>query len=523
MNLKKSLLLLASLLILSGGIINAQNPIESITQAEIRDHIFFLASDYMNGRVGISAEYHIAAQYVATQFAAAGLEPLIENKDGSKSYFQGVPFIRTTYSDKLVWKIRKDGKENTLAHKEDFKVMFGNSFNHDNIEIVYVGYGIEEPGHDWNDFRDLDVGGKIMVCISGAPLRKGKPVLPEEIHKKYAGPDGLQSRLYALFSKGAKGIILVDIDNSSGIPFDLIPGDFETEKYVYSEGNARRQQRSIPSIYLARPGIFDILMGDNKNNPLAEPENIIKNYKPQLLEGVFLTSKIEVLNEDLVYANNVVGLVPGTDPVLKNEYIVVGAHLDHVKPVQGQVCNGADDNASGSAGVIEIAEALAMKPCRRSVVFITWTAEEMGLIGSRHFVGSKVLPLEQMKFNLNMDMIGRSDPENKTTRAHYVVTDKKYLGELESLINDINKGITNFPLLFDNDEDSPGGSDHQSFINEGIPGFFFFSGVHEDLHQPGDDPEKIDYPKAESISRLAYLITEQLANMDAVPSFMSED
>ena len=95
MNLKKSLLLLASLLILSGGIINAQNPIESITQAEIRDHIFFLASDYMNGRVGISAEYHIAAQYVATQFAAAGLEPLIENKDGSKSYFQGVPFIRT--------------------------------------------------------------------------------------------------------------------------------------------------------------------------------------------------------------------------------------------------------------------------------------------------------------------------------------------------------------------------------------------------------------------------------------------
>ncbi|MDT8401462.1 MAG: M28 family peptidase [Bacteroidales bacterium] len=525
MNIKKIALLSAGLFFICYSLADAQtqDPLESITEAEIRDHIFFLASDYMNGRVGPSAEYEIAAQYVASQFAAAGLEPLVRNEDGSKGYFQGVPFAKTTYSEKLEWKITKDGKENTLTHKEDFKVMFANNLNHDKLEIIYVGYGIEEPDHDWNDFKDLDVEGKIMVCLTGAPLKKGKPVLPDEVHEKYAGTRGLQSKIYGLFSKGAAGLILVDIDGSSGIPFDFIPGEFAQEKYVYREGESERRQRSMPSVYLAQPGIFDILLGGSKHNPLADPDNIIKNYKPQLLEGVSLISKIEVLSEELVYTKNVVGMVPGTDPVLKNEYIVVGAHLDHVKPLEGMVCNGADDNASGSTGVIEIAEAVAMNPCRRSVIFITYTAEEMGLIGSRHFVGSQLFPAEQMKFNLNMDMIGRSDPENKESRAHYVVSDKKYLNELESFIMDLNKGITDFPLIFDNDEDSPGGSDHQSFINAGIPGFFFFSGVHEDLHQPGDDPEKIDYAKAVSICRLGYLITTELANMDTVPTFMIED
>jgi len=218
----------------------------------------------------------------------------------------------------------------------------------------------------------------------------------------------------------------------------------------------------------------------------------------------------------------VIGIVPGTDPDLKNEFIVVGAHLDHVGPRQGQVCNGADDNASGSSGVMEIAEAVAMNPCKRSVVFITYTAEEKGLIGSRFFINSDVLPKENIKFNINLDMIGRSSPKNEKSRAHYVVTNKKYLNELDAFINDLNVGITDFPLLIDNDEDSPGGSDHQSFIAEDIPAFFFFSGVHKDLHQPGDDAEKIDYAKAESISRLGYLIARKLANMEEVPDFKSK-
>ena len=521
---KKMALLSAGVFFILCQLINAQStdPLESISEAELRDHIFFLASDYLNGRVGISPQYEIAAQYVATQFAAAGLQPVVENEDGSKSYFQGVPFLKTTYSDEIKWKIINDDGENTLIHKEDFKILYGNKLNHDKLEVVYAGYGIEEPDHKWNDFEDIDVEGKIMVCISGAPMKNGKAVLPEEVHRRYIGPRGLQSKIGALFSKGAEGLILVDIDASSGMPFSIIPSAFAREKYVY-QGGDNRQQRSMPSVYLAKREIINPLMENSKNTPLNAPEALEKNYRPGLLEDTYLVSSIDILNEEPVSASNVSGMVPGTDPVLKNEYIVVGAHLDHVKPVNGEVCNGADDNASGSAGVIEIAEALAMNPGKRSVIFITYTAEEMGLIGSRHFVNSNLFPAEKIKFNINMDMIGRSDPANEVSRAHYVVSDKKYIAGIEKFINQMNDGITDFPLIFDNDEDSPGGSDHQSFMSAGIPAFFFFSGVHNDLHRPGDDPEKIDYAKAADICRLAYLITAELAGMDAVPTFMIED
>lgn len=510
-------------LVTSFSVITAQNTesnvIESITADELKGHIHFLASDFMNGRVGPSEEYEIAAHYVASQFASAGLKPAIKNLDVAMTYFQAVPFTKTTYSDNISWKLLKDDEEIPLEHNKDFRILFGNKLTHNNMELVWVGYGIEEPDHDWNDFEKIDVEGKIMVCIGGAPTKKNKPVLPEEVHNKYIGMRGFQSKVSALFGKGAAGIILADLDGSTGMPFEMIPSEFSTEKYVYKGSEDNNKSEYIPSIYYVKPEFIELLMEGNKYNPMNDPENILKNYKPQELEGVYLDSEIEILNEELITTKNIVGIVEGTDPELRNEYIVVGAHLDHVKPVNGQVCNGADDNASGSAGVIEIAEAVAMNPCKRSVIFITYTAEEMGLIGSRHFIGSNALPLEKIKFNLNMDMIGRSDPDHEADRAHYVVTNKKYVDKLKEFITGLNNGITDFPLMYENDEDSPGGSDHQSYINKGIPAFFFFSGLHEDLHQPGDDPEKIDYAKAESICKLGYLITTKLANMDFVPTF----
>ncbi|MBT5425832.1 MAG: M28 family peptidase, partial [Bacteroidetes bacterium] len=372
----------------------------------------------------------------------------------------------------------------------------------------------------WNDFKGLDVKGKIMICMGGAPIKKGKPVLPEDIHKKYIGQQGFSTKIsQTLFRKGAAGIILIDLDSEIGVGYDQIPSQISKEKYVFKGDDNESQMGSFPSIYLVKSNFLNTIFADSKNNPLKNPDNILKHYKTQVLEDTYLTAGIEIISEDIILSNNVIGMVAGTDPELKNEYIVVGAHLDHVSPQQGQVCNGADDNASGSSGVMEIAEAVAMNPFKRSVIFITFTAEEMGLIGSRFFLNSDLFPKEQIKFNINMDMIGRSDPKNEESRAHYVVTHKKYVNELEAFINEINDGVTDFPLIINNDEDSPGGSDHQSFIGEDIPAFFFFSGLHRDLHRPTDDADKIDYPKAESISKLAYLIASKLANMETVPSF----
>lgn len=523
MNYRKIFFAIAGMLLLAAAPSAAQNPaqdaVNSITADELRAHIYFLASDYLNGRTGMSAEYDIAARYVGAQFAAAGLQPVVAEEDGTMSYFQEVPFAKTTYSDRVEWAISNSSGETVFEHNRDFKILFGSNLNHDNMEVVWVGYGIEEPDHKWNDFEDLDVEGKIIVFTTGAPLKNGKPVLPVLVHARYVGPMGLQSRLSGLMSKGAAAIVATDIDGSGGMPFDMVTSRFSTEAYIYQGAEGGRRSRSMPTVYIAKPELLNVIMENNKYNPLDNPDNVLKRYKPHLLEGVTLTGEVKVLGEEIIMSKNVVGMVPGTDPDLQDEYIVVGAHLDHVKPLNGEVCNGADDNASGSAGVIEVAAAMVKNPGKRPVLFITYTAEEMGLIGSRHFVGSGLFPKEQLKFNINMDMIGRSDPDNIESRGHHVVTHKKYQAALEDFINEVNDGVTDFPLHYNNDEDSPGGSDHQSFINEGIPGFFFFSGVHEDLHRPGDDPEKIDYPKAESISRLAYLIAVKLADMESIPAF----
>ncbi|MFC2122048.1 M20/M25/M40 family metallo-hydrolase, partial [Bacteroidota bacterium] len=519
---RKLFLTLATTILLMSGSLNAQNTnaaLKSITGAELRDHIFFLASDYLKGRVATTPEYDMATKYVESQFAAAGLEPIVKNEDGSMSYFQGVPFARTKYSDELKWSITKAGVKKDLIHKNDFKILLASDINHDNLELAWVGFGIEDPDNKWNDFEGLDVKGKIMVCMSGAPMKKGKPVLPQEIHDKYIGPMGFQNKIGGLFTKGAAGLILIDMDGSTGMVFEQIPSQFATEKVVF-KGNEGGGSGSFPSIYLVKPEFLNTIMGDSKNNPMKNPDKILNNYKTQILEDVSLTGETKIINEDIISSNNVIGMVKGTDPELQNEYIVVGGHLDHVASQQGEeICNGADDNASGSAGVIEIAEAIAMNPCKRPVLFVTWTAEEMGLIGSRYFINSNLIPKEQLKFNVNLDMIGRSSTKNEESRAHYVVTHKKYVYELEAFISDLNDGITDFPIIIDNDQDSPGGSDHQSFIGEGIPGFFFFSGIHRDLHRPTDDADKIDYSKAESLSRLGFLIVNKMANMDVVPSF----
>ncbi len=512
MNRKASLLALLITLFVSAGSLLAQQQSDagykSISEAELRSHIYFLASDYMNGRVATSPEYAIATQYVASQFVKAGLKPIVTKEGSEPSYFQGLPFARTSYNDQLLWTITRKGTDTKLTHKKDYKILMGSPLNFDKKQLVYVGYGIEEPTENWNDLKDLDLTGKIAVCLAGAPMKDGKPVLSKAINDKYNGRRGYFFKAFGGISgKGAAGIIMVDPNGSAGLVYDEVNSSFTTEKTNYLGGKKNGPSGTRPSIYLAKPEFLDLVMPGNKK------------YKPQVLEDTYLTSKIEILKEDTLYSNNVIGIVPGTDSVLSNEYIIVGGHLDHIAPQQGKVCNGADDNASGSAGVMEIAEAVAMNPCKRTVVFVTWSGEEMGLLGSAYFIQSGLIPKEKIKFNINMDMIGRTGKGNEATRAHFVVTDEKYLKGITSFIQEINQGVTDFPILFNDDKHSPGGSDHMSFMQAGIPAFFFFSGVHADLHNPGDDPEKIDYAKAASICRLGYLIAEKLGNMAVVPNF----
>jgi len=495
------------------------SPAESITEAEMRDHIFFLASDYLGGRVGPSAEYEIAAQYVATQFASGGVEAMVSEEGGMNGYFQEVPFEKVTFGEEARWILSSKAGKKEFAHKVDYKIIEGRTMPEEAMNIVFAGYGINEPDHDWNDYEGLDINGKMVLVMAGAPEKKGKAILPDSLHQVYSSMMGLQMKVFPLLEQGPAAIIvLLDKQMSAMMPFAMIPSNLSGEMYRYLGPNEDEGMR-IPMIYLVKDEVTRSIFEGQKYDPVNIEEDGIKKYQTYELEDISIETEFEVLDRSEVSLKNVVGIVKGTDPELSGQFITVGAHLDHVAYPTGEVANGADDDASGSAGVMEIAEAVAMNPPRRSVVFITYTAEEMGLNGSHYFVNAGPLAIGDIKFNVNLDMIGRTAPENKETRSHYVIADSKFKGTLEPFIREINDESIQYPLIYDFDHRHSGSSDHASYHDQDIPAFFFFSGEHEDLHRPGDDADKIEYDKAVKISRLAYLITMKLANMDEVPDF----
>jgi Zn-dependent M28 family amino/carboxypeptidase len=241
-------------------------------------------------------------------------------------------------------------------------------------------------------------------------------------------------------------------------------------------------------------------------------------------------------NTEMVPTQNVVAVWEGSDPVLKAEYVALGAHYDHVGsgcPRAGTdtICNGADDDGSGTTALLGIAEALAKAPARpkRSVLFVWHTGEEKGLWGSRYFVEFPTVPLNQIIAQVNIDMIGRSKKEGDTNRANSELTgpDAIYLigstmmsTELGELVNTVNKSYLN--LTFDTKYDAPNDpqrffyrSDHYHYARKGIPIIFFFDGVHEDYHGAGDTADKIDYQKMEKVTRTVYMTLWEIANRPA--------
>ncbi len=497
------------------------SPIETITEAEMRDHIYFLASDYLGGRIGPSAEYEIAAQYVATQFASGGVEPMSSEEGNMDGYFQEVPYEKLVFGDEATWTLQSKTGKKEFIHNEDYKILEGRYIPEGSIDVVFAGYGIHEPDHGWDDFENIDIAGKMVVVMAGAPVKKGKAILPDSLHEQYSSMMGLQMKAMPVIQMGPAAIVLLlDKQTSAMIPFDMIPSKFSGEMYQYQGTKESKGDLNIPMVYLVKDEVVRALFEGQKYDPVNIEKDGIKKYKTYQLEDVSMETHFSVLDRSEVSLKNVVGMVRGTDPELNNQFITVGAHLDHVAYPDGQVANGADDNASGSAGVMEIAEAVAQDPPRRSVVFIAYTAEEMGLQGSHFFVNAGPLAPEDMKFNVNLDMIGRTTAENKETRSHFVLGDSKYASKMVPFISEINEASIQYPLIYDFNHRFSGSSDHASYSKAGIPSFFFFSGDHEDLHTPGDDADKIEYDKTVKLSKLAYLITMKLANLDEVPDFL---
>ncbi|MDD8026751.1 MAG: M20/M25/M40 family metallo-hydrolase [Acidobacteriota bacterium] len=486
----------------------ASSPAASITAAEIKHHIYFLASDALEGRYIASKGYEIAARYSESQFMAAGLKSIVQ-VEGKPAFLQPVPVQKRTTKSAPVLTIKTPKGEIVLTHGKDFKWLEGDILPCEGktMDVVFAGFGIHEPAAGWDDFKGLATEGKLLVIWPGAPLKKGKPVLPAVMHKNYSSVLGWSQKLMGMLSLRAAGVFMVT-DPSIAALLDRNRAKTETPQVVLANQTA---PSFIPWIVTLKSETALALMAGQSGTPKKAGEADAAKIRPGRLAGVTATVAAAFDAEPLP-AWNVVGVVEGTDPVLKSEYIAVTAHLDHLNPdSKGAIRNGADDNASGCAGVMEIAEAVARRPFKRSVIFVLFAGEESGLLGSRHFLTECPVPRDKIVADLDLDMIGRTDKAGEADRAHYALDADAVTPEFKKLLIAVNDRTVRWPLKYDRQGVSAG-SDNMTFGTFGIPGVFFFSGSHPDYHRATDDADKIDYEKAEALSRLTYELAAELGD-----------
>jgi hypothetical protein len=546
---------------------------ESITGKDGIAYLKFLADDMLEGRDTASAGYDLAALYAASLFEKWGLDPAGDPErprggsrfrmmapsapaaNAKRTYFQNIAFKETLSTDSIAvvdWQKGMKRKSKTFLPDVDYTFSASDTQS-TTAPVVFVGYGIQEPSLKLDEYKNLDVKGKYVIMLSETPGKDDpeSPFNKGELKKKYypqrqmmmrrrRGPD---PKMDLVQKMGALGVLLVENtpNPSAGIARgtlnrQLPPDDSRPiipsvrRRMSLLEGGARQMfGRGVSTIRISREMANAILgMAGQKVEDLKE--KIEKTLKSQSMElpGITFTVKSEVETK-LVNSMNVLGCIEGTDPELKKEAIVIGGHLDHMGRRGDYIYNGADDDGSGSVGVMELAEAFAKNPVKpkRSIVFALWTGEEKGLLGSRYYV---MHPFLKIYANINLDMISRSYTkermmmmgrrmgENVTKEMLEKIDVNKYVSfsfdAKTPVIGEIVRAANNHVGLHINisaSESASGGSDHAPFGQAGFPWSFFIAAMTEDYHQPTDSVEKINAGLFEKIMRISYLLAFELA------------
>jgi hypothetical protein len=515
---KISLYIVASLIIILLSIpvtllTQEKSPLYSITREELRDHIFFLASDELEGRDTGSEGFAIGALYAVSQFKQSGLEPLIVGKDGKRTFFQDVPFISYYVGKNTALTISSDAGEIKLFHP-DKMLLFQNQSVEKNILVdehpVFLGYGIDDPAIGWSDYNNVDVRGKVVFIVGGAPSKNGKPLFPPDVDEFYRNfGKSANLRVVSAMKHGASAIFFVPdpemAKNWSYFPSSLIRKQFSLLLEV-------NQSAENLAIFIIHPdAVAEMLKNAGYSWTYGDYD-----YKPAILENIRVSCTVARDEEKAVTCKNIIAMLPGTDPKLKDEYIVVNAHLDHLGINSGgEVMNGADDDASGCAVVLEVAEALAMKPAKRSFIFVLFTGEERGALGSEWFISNPPVPKEQIVLGAAVDMVGRKSRD--LPDAIFIVADGEGKESLLDIAKRTNESTIKADIDFSlNKRDLEGHimrCDLKSFMTKGIPSVLFTRGfMPPNYHSSDDDAETLNYNKVEKAARLLYLLLEEVGN-----------
>lgn len=516
-----------------------QKGLDAISMESIKAQLEFLASNWTEGRAtGTKGEF-IAGDYIAGMLQYNGITPAgdkewteLSREQSMKgvrskqftSYFQNIYLTRLLESSsELSIVLPKTNQVYTFNENVDFSLSASMTNLQLNSDLVFVGYGFTNEEFEYDDYKGLDVKNKIIVRIQGYPGHKDtnslgyKKFNEEERHFEYHLE---KTKNEKAIEKGAAGVI-----NISEYDFSenwTTKRDFQKMNSNESPPIPVYEQHMSLTSDIIENELIQIYTNKKIVNKILENQGInIKNFEKQLANNIEPQSKVlkniklnieYKVKTDLVQARNVLGVIEGEN---KDEIVVIGGHYDHVGAKDGFVWNGADDNASGTVGVLMLAKAFAasgIKP-KKTIVFAAWTGEEINLFGSRYFVENPYgESLENIKFYLNFDMISKDDDTDtlkNQARMDYTSSYPKLETNTEKFITDYNLNLDiNFrPSVKYNDV-----SDHYSFGSKGIPIMYFMAGFPYTYHTPKDKTHDINWHKMLDIIKLAYLNIWEVAN-----------
>ncbi|WP_319590462.1 M28 family peptidase [uncultured Draconibacterium sp.] len=460
---------------------------KEITLDDIRENIEYLASDSLKGRKSGEQGDLLAAQYIAGKFEAAGLELLFDN---GFQEFNLVTSAEIADGNQLLV------NDTEYEVEKDFLPYAFSANTTVAADVVFAGFGIEvnRDSLKWSDFEGADVNGKWMLVLQGDPDLDN----PNSPYLEFSSE---RAKALKASDKGAAGIIFV-----AGTRFS----DADELSSLFFDKNSSRF--SIPVLQVTRKVANEILKAKDQTVEKLEAKILEQNVGLNMEVLATVSATVNVGLKETT-TRNVVAMLPGNDETLKDEYVVIGAHFDHLGmggPGSGSraidtvaVHNGADDNASGVSAVIQLAEKLAGDNSnKRSVIFVAFGAEEMGLLGSKEFTMKSPVETDKMVAMFNFDMIGRLKEDNSLN-----IGGTKTAEETEDLLNELNPDFT---LAFTGEGIGP--SDHASFYLQDIPVIYISTGAHPDYHTPQDDAELINFEGAQKVMDYSAALVDDVVN-----------
>jgi hypothetical protein len=458
----------------------------------LRETITYLASDELEGRGVDTAGIDKAADYIADRFQRAGLKP----PPGQAGYFQPFEFVTADAIDR---KTTLSSGQTKYSLSQDFTAAAFSAEGSFSGPVVFAGYGIVNPERGYDDYAGIDVKDKVVLLLRYEPhTAQGKSRFADHGWSSHAS---LEAKVRAAHERGAKAILLVNPPTHHG-----------TDLLLPFARMFTAPDRKVPFLHVRREVANDLVQRGGAGSLAELQKQIDDSGAPASRElGDVAVSGHVQLQRTSRTLKNVVAWLPGEK---RDEYVIIGAHYDHIgrggpgslAPGTNEIHNGADDNASGVAGMLAVADRLAAGPRpARSVLFVAFTAEEIGLIGSNHFVRHPPVPLRRMVAMLNLDMIGRVRDDDLmiggmgTARPFdAIIAELDAASPLE--VKDFGRG-------------GLGPSDHMVFAIKKVPVLFLFSGVHSDYHRPSDDADRINYERLEQVVDFAEGLATALTRM----------